>query len=330
MNAAPPVLSVRDLRVEFPTADGTVVAAAGVDFDVHEGECLGIVGESGSGKTVACQSLLGLIRPPGRVIAGSARFGGRNLLALPRAEIRAVRGAEIAMTFQDAQTALNPCLTVGEQIVEVVLAHGDRAAGRNAARARAIEMMELVGIPAAARRFDAFPHQFSGGMRQRIMIATALVCRPRLLIADEPTSALDVTVQAQVLELIMSMRRTLGMSVVLIAHDLGVVAEHCDRVSVMYAGQIVESGPTEEVIERPRHPYTRGLLASAPWLTGLDREIRPLAGFVPNLIDLPPHCHFAPRCPHRAEACLAPVPLIHGADGRALRCVRADALEAVA
>ncbi len=323
----PPLLSVRDLGVEFPTADGTVVAARDVSFDVGPGECLGVVGESGSGKTVTCQSLLGLLRPPGHVVSGTAQFEGRDLLALPAEALRAIRGREIAMTFQDAQTALNPCLTVGEQIVEVIRAHGERGTDGKSMRDRALEMMSLVGIPAAAQRIDSYPHQFSGGMRQRIMIATALVCRPRLLIADEPTSALDVTVQAQVLELIMSMRRTLGMSIVLIAHDLGVVAEYCDRVAVMYAGQIVEAGATEDIIERPRHPYTRGLLASAPWLDSLDREIRPMGGFVPNLIDLPPHCHFAPRCPHRAQECLSPVPLVQGPDGRSVRCARAGAPE---
>jgi oligopeptide/dipeptide ABC transporter ATP-binding protein len=320
MSAAEPVLAIRGLRTEFPTSRGTVVAVAGVDIDVMAGECLGVVGESGSGKSVTFLSALGLVRPPGQV-TGSARFAGRDLLVMPEHERREIRGRDLAITFQDAQTSLNPSLTVGRQITEVLEVHG--GGSRAGHRRAAIDMLAQVGIPDPAGRLDDYPHEFSGGMRQRAMIATALICKPRLLIADEPTSALDVTVQAQVLDLIGRMRRELGMSVVLIAHDLGVVAEHCDRIAVMYAGQVVECGPTERVIEHPRHPYTRGLIASAPWLGELEREIEPMPGSVPNLIGLPPGCHFAPRCPHRIAACDAPVPLVQTDAGRDVRCIRA-------
>jgi len=317
-----PLLSLRGLRTEFPTDDGVVVAVDGVDLDVFPGECLGVVGESGSGKSVTFLSLLGMVRAPGRVVAGSVLFEGRDLRSLPPSELRALRGKAIALTFQDAQTALNPALRVEEQIAEVFRAHPDgEPLGRAALRDRSIEMLRLVGIPAPEKRITDYPHQFSGGMRQRIMIAIALACRPRLLIADEPTSALDVTIQAQILDLIEKIRRDLGTSVVLITHDLGVVAERCDRVAVMYAGQVVEAGATEQVINTPRHPYTAGLIASAPWLDELDREIRTMPGGVPKLIDPPPGCRFAPRCPHRKAACLQPVALATEGDGRAVRCL---------
>jgi peptide/nickel transport system ATP-binding protein len=317
-----PLLALRGLRTEFPTDDGTVTAVDGVDLDVWPGECLGVVGESGSGKSVTFLSVLGLVRPPGRVAAGSAVFEGRDLRSLPPAEMRALRGKAIALTFQDAQTALNPALRVEEQIAEVVSAHADGPPpDRAALRTRALDLLRLVGIPAPEKRITDYPHQFSGGMRQRIMIAIALACRPRLLIADEPTSALDVTIQAQILDLLDEIRRDLGTSVVLITHDLGVVAERCDRVAVMYAGQVVESGPTDEVIAAPRHPYTAGLLASAPWLDALDEPLRPMPGVVPSLIAPPAGCRFAARCPQRIEACAAPVTL--DADGpRAVRCIR--------
>jgi peptide/nickel transport system ATP-binding protein/oligopeptide transport system ATP-binding protein len=322
-----PLLSISGLRTEFPTEDGVVVAVDGVDLDVHEGECLGVVGESGSGKSVTFLSVLGLVRPPGRVVAGRVLFDGGDLRAMGPAGLRALRGGAIALTFQDAQTALNPSMRVGDQIGEMIEAHLDDLprggrARRRAVRERAIEAMRLVDIPAAEKRLDEYPHQFSGGMRQRIMIAIALACRPRLLIADEPTSALDVTVQAQVLELIDGMRRRLGMSVVLITHDLGVVAEHCDRVAVMYAGQIVELGRTEDVIAAPRHPYTAGLLDSAPWLDDGARELKPMPGFVPAMIDPPPGCRFAPRCERRIAACASPIAFETVGGARSLRCLR--------
>ncbi len=322
--AGTPFLSLRNLRTEFPTARGTVVAVAGVDLDVMPGECLGVVGESGSGKSVTFLSALGMVGKPGRV-SGEVLFEGRNLLELSERELRDIRGRALAITFQDAQMALNPSLTIGDQILEMLNAH---KAGRRTHWhrrdpedvSRAIEMLTRVGIPDAAGRFRNYPHQFSGGMRQRAMIATALICNPRLLIADEPTSALDVTVQAQVLELIADMRQQLGMSVVLIAHDLGVVAEHCDRIAVMYAGQIVECGTADQIIEDPRHPYTRGLIASAPSISDLTRELQPMPGSVPNLINLPSGCHFAPRCALRRTVCDSPVPLVSADQGRQVRC----------
>ena len=316
-----PLLAVEGLRVAFETPGGLVRAVDGVSLAVGAGECLGIVGESGSGKSVTFSAVMGLVRPPGRIDGGSIRFAGRELVGLGAAEWRALRGRDVAMTLQDAQTSLNPALTVGTQITEVLRAHGDT---RATARDRAVEMMRLVGIPAAERRLGDYPHQFSGGMRQRMMIAIALSCRPRLLIADEPTTALDVTIQAQVLDLIAEIRTRLGMSVVLITHDLGVVAEHCDRVAVMYAGQVVESGITAEVIAAPRHPYTAGLLRSVPLLSDLDRPIRPIPGQVPDLRALPPGCRFAPRCEWAGPGCDAAVAM-REAGGRQVRCVLAEA-----
>jgi oligopeptide/dipeptide ABC transporter ATP-binding protein len=322
-----PLLSIRDLRTCFRTRHGLVTAVDGVSLDVLPGESLGVVGESGSGKSVTFASVMGLIRRPGWIDGGSILYRGENLVRLSPSALRDLRGKEIAMTMQDALTALNPALTVGEQIVEVLNAHDDTLpkgmSGRAAAKARALEMLQLVGIPSPEQRLREYPHQFSGGMRQRIMIAIALACRPRLLIADEPTTALDVTIQAQVLELIADIRAKLGMSLVLITHDLGVVAEHCDRIVVMYAGQIVEYGPTRAVIDDPRHPYTRGLLRSIPRLDALDGTILPISGQVPELVDLPPACRFHNRCPERREDCLKPVAMRDGAEGRGVRCVRA-------
>ncbi|MDP4033913.1 MAG: ABC transporter ATP-binding protein [Pseudorhodobacter sp.] len=323
------LLEVRGLRTVFHTRAGEVWAVDGVDVEVRRGECLGIVGESGSGKSVTFASVMGLVRSPGRVAEGKIFFGGLDLRALSAQEMRAVRGKEIAMTMQDALTALNPALTVGEQIAEVLEAHDDtlprRGAPRRAAiRAKSVEMLGLVGIPAAGNRLRHYPHEFSGGMRQRIMIAIALACRPKLLIADEPTTALDVTIQAQVLELITEIRGRLGMSVVLITHDLGVVAEHCDRVMVMYAGQVVEQGPTAEVIASPRHPYTHGLLASIPRPALRGQPICPIEGQVPDLIGLPPQCRFYSRCPQRRDACLVPVAMRPAGPERLARCILLD------
>ncbi|MBW6507539.1 MAG: ABC transporter ATP-binding protein [Rhodobacteraceae bacterium] len=327
------LLEVRGLRTVFHTRAGEVWAVDGVDVEVRRGECLGIVGESGSGKSVTFASVMGLVRSPGRVAEGQIVFEGRDLRALSAREMRAVRGKEIAMTMQDALTALNPALTVGEQIREALEAHDEtlpaRGQARRAAiRAKSVEMLGLVGIPSAESRLRQYPHEFSGGMRQRIMIAIALACRPKLLIADEPTTALDVTIQAQVLELITDIRARLGMSVVLITHDLGVVAEHCDRVMVMYAGQVVESGPTEDVIASPRHPYTRGLLASIPRPGLRGQPIKPIEGQVPDLIGMPPQCRFYSRCPLRRDACLAPVAMRPAGEGRSARCVLLDEVPA--
>lgn len=325
MNGTPdrsPLLVVEGLRTTFPTRAGLVEAVDDVSLTVHAGECLGVVGESGSGKSVTFLSVLGLVRPPGRVEARMLRFDGVDLLSLDEGQRRAIRGRDIAITMQDALTALNPGFTVATQITEVMLAHG-RARSTDEARSKAIDMLRLVGIPAAAARLDDYPHQFSGGMRQRIMIATALACRPRLLIADEPTTALDVTIQAQVLDLIRDLRAELGMSVILITHDLGVVAEQADRVMVMYAGQVVEEGRTAAVIDRPMHPYTRGLLRSMPSLDTLDQPIRPIPGQVPAATNLPAHCRFLDRCDMALETCRVPVALGRPSDDRQSRCLRA-------
>jgi len=318
-----PLLAIRDLRTQFDTRQGELRAVDGVDLDVLPGECLGVVGESGSGKSVTFLSVLGLIRPPGRVVAGSILFDGRDLARMTPAELRSVRGRDIAMTMQDALTALNPALRVEEQIVETIQAHDPMP--RAAARGKALEMLRLLGIPDPERRIRSYPHEFSGGMRQRVMIAIALSCRPRLLIADEPTTALDVTIQAQVLDLIAKLRREVGMSVVLISHNLGVVAEQCDRVAMMYAGQVVETGPTRQVIGQPRHPYTQGLLRSMPQLSDLDRPVLPIPGQMPSLIDLKPGCRFLPRCDRAGAECQQPISLLPMGDARTARCVRTAA-----
>jgi oligopeptide/dipeptide ABC transporter ATP-binding protein len=324
-----PLLDIRGLRTAFHTRAGVVRAVDGVDIHVMPGECLGVVGESGSGKSVTFASVMGLIRGPGVIEEGSILFEGRDLVTLERGEMRRLRGREIAMTMQDALTALNPALTVREQLAEALDAHDDALpaspmARRKAIRDRSVEMMSLVGIPSAESRLGDYPHQFSGGMRQRIMIAIALACRPKLLIADEPTTALDVTIQAQVLELIGEIRAKLGMSVVLITHDLGVVAEHCDRVVVMYAGQIVEAGPTPEVIADPRHPYTQGLFNSIPRPELRGHRLQPIEGQMPDLASLPPQCRFYERCPRRQEGCLVPIRQRRMADGRLVRCILAE------
>ena len=326
-SAAPDaILEVRGLKTCFQTRDGLVTAVDGVSLEVAPGECLGVVGESGSGKSVTFASVMGLVKTPGRIDAGSIRFQDRELVGLDAAAYRRLRGKDIAMTMQDALTALNPAYTVADQIIEVLLVHdesltGSRRAKARQARDKALAMMNLVGIPSAEMRLDDYPHQFSGGMRQRIMIAIALACRPKLLIADEPTTALDVTIQAQVLELIADIRGKLGMSVVLITHDLGVVAEYCDRIVVMYAGQVVESGPTRAVIDRPFHPYTQGLLGSIPRLSNLNERIRPIDGTVPELIDLPPQCRFRDRCPQAVAACSAEISMRPLAGARQVRCI---------
>jgi len=323
-----PLLEVRDLRTHFRTEDGVVRAVDGVSFDIHPGETLAVVGESGSGKSVTSLSILRLVPdPPGRIVAGSIRLRGRDLLALSPAEMRAVRGREISMIFQEPMTSLNPVFTCGEQVAEAVQVH-DRVS-RSAARARAIEMLELTGIPLAAQRADEYPHQLSGGMRQRVMIAMALACRPSLLIADEPTTALDVTVQAQILELLERLQGELGMAVLLVTHDLGVVAETADRVAVMYAGQIVESAPVEEIFRATRHPYTAGLLASLPTLGARRETLRVIPGNVPDPRHLPAGCRFHPRCPCVIARCTSEAPeLVAVRPAHGARCLRAAEIEA--
>jgi oligopeptide/dipeptide ABC transporter ATP-binding protein len=299
---AEPLLEVKDLKVSFRTEDGIVRAVDGVSFTVAEGEVVGIVGESGSGKSVTMMSVMRLITDPNVIYSGEILYKGRNLMAVSRDAMREVRGEEIAMIFQDPMTSLNPVYTVGWQIEEQLNEHYDLRKGQ--ARQRAIELLRQVGIPNAEQRVDDYPHQFSGGMRQRVMIALALSCNPDLLIADEPTTALDVTIQAQILELIKNLKRDFGSAVALITHDLGVVADIADRILVMYAGRIVEEGNKEQIFYDPQHPYTWGLLGS---LTRLDQS-RPerlpsIPGQPPSLISPPRGCHFRPRCPHEFSKC---------------------------
>ena len=295
MSAAEPLLRVEELRVEFPGEDGVVHAVDGITYQVHAGRTLGIVGESGSGKTVASLTTLGLTRRQGANISGRISFEGQDLLALPEEQLRAIRGNEIAMIFQDPLSSLHPLYRVGAQLAEAVRAHRDTS--RAQARSRAVELLGLVGIPDPARRAQEYPHEFSGGMRQRAMIAMALANDPKLLIADEPTTALDVTVQAQILALMERLQSELGMAIVIITHDLGVVAEMADEIAVMYAGRIVEMASAEAIFARPQHPYTWGLLRSIPTLTGpRAAELEAIPGSPPSLIRRPSGCHFHPRC----------------------------------
>jgi oligopeptide/dipeptide ABC transporter ATP-binding protein len=293
------LLEVRDLRTSFKTSDGMVRAVTGVDFSVRRGEILGLVGESGCGKSVTSLSIMGLIAPPGRIESGEVVFDGEDLLQLPEAKMRSIRGNRISMIFQQPTSALNPVLDVGFQIGEVLETH--RAMKRKAARGRALELLRMVGIADPERRLNAFPHETSGGMAQRIMIAMALACEPELLIADEPTTALDVTIQAQILDLMRRLQDETGTAIILITHDLGVVAEMCHRVAVMYAGEIVEQSDTRTLFRDPRHPYTRGLIGSIPVVGEIREELAVIPGNVPNLIDLPTGCRFAPRCLVRIE-----------------------------
>ena len=303
--AADRLLSVEHLTTVFDTPRGPMAAVDDVTFEIRSGETLALVGESGCGKSVTALSILRLVQPPGRIASGTVRFKGRNLLSLGEPAIRAVRGAEISLIFQEPMTALNPVFTVGDQIAETLIVHG--RANRRAARARAAELMHAVHIPDAAARVRDYPHQLSGGMRQRVMIAIALACRPALVIADEPTTALDVTIQAQILDLLREMKSAFQLSLLLITHDLGIVAETADRVAVMYAGRIVESGPVRTIFRSPAHPYTRGLLASIPGGASRQhpagRRLSAIDGSVPMLGNLPRGCAFHPRCPDRFDRC---------------------------
>src|SRR5437660_2190982 len=302
MNTNGNLLEVRDLRTHFETEDGVVKAVDGVSFEVRSGETLGIVGESGSGKSVANLSLMRLIaEPPGKIVSGSITFRGRDILKLSPREVRAIRGKQIVMIFQDPITSLNPFMRVSKQLMEVTRLHLGHT--KQQARAHAIKMLEHVGIPDAAERVDSYPHEFSGGMRQRVMIAMALSCQPELLIADEPTTALDVTIQAQILELIRMLKAETGASVILITHDLGVVAGMTDYILVMYAGKVFEQAPTIELFERPGNPYTRGLLRSVPDPLAEQGKLYQIPGQPPDLARLPAGCPFAPRCERAEEIC---------------------------
>ncbi|HVW19773.1 MAG TPA: ABC transporter ATP-binding protein [Opitutaceae bacterium] len=319
-----PLLSVTDLRTYFHTRSGVYRAVDGVSFSLERGETLGIVGESGSGKSVTCYSIMGLVpQPPGRIEGGTALFDGVDLLRCPPAQLRAIRGKRAAMIFQDPMTSLNPYLRVSTQLTEPLRIH-ERTSSREARR-RALAMLEAVGIHDAARRIDQYPHEFSGGMRQRVMIAMALITRPELLIADEPTTALDVTVQAQILELIKAMQREIGMAVIFITHDLAVVSGLCDRVQVMYAGRLVETADTRTLFRDPRHPYTRALQRSIPALQPKGAELFTIPGLPPDLSKPLPGCPFAPRCEFAAEACRREIPpLLECEPGHAHACLRAQ------
>jgi peptide/nickel transport system ATP-binding protein len=302
----PPLLDVEDLSVTFADPAGSIPAVTGVGFALERGQTLCLVGESGCGKSVTALAIMGLLPRRGASRSGRVAFAGADLLALPEARMQELRGAQLAMIFQEPMSSLNPAFTVGDQIVEAIRRHKDVPAA--AARARAIEMLRRVRIPAPERRFSDYPHKLSGGMRQRVMIAMALSCDPQLLIADEPTTALDVTIQAQVLELMRALRRETGSAILLITHDLGVVAEMADEVAVMYAGQIVEQAPVHELFARPQHPYTVGLLASVPRLDRQRPTLPAIEGAVPPPNRMPPGCRFAPRCPFSEALCTAEMP----------------------
>ncbi|MCS6825520.1 MAG: ABC transporter ATP-binding protein [Caldilinea sp.] len=317
----PKLLEVRNLKTQFFTQDGVVHAVNGISYHVDAGETVAIVGESGSGKSVGVMSLIRLIpQPPGKIVDGEVIFDGQDLLKLKEEELRQIRGNRIAMIFQDPMTSLNPVLTIGRQITEAIELHLNM--NKEQARKRAIQLLEMVGIPGAASRLDDYPHQFSGGMRQRVMIAMGLSCDPQLLIADEPTTALDVTIQAQIIDLVQRLQEELGMAIIWITHDLGVVAGMADRVLVMYAGFIVEEAGVNEIYARPRHPYTLGLLRSIPRLDlGRQKRLIPIDGLPPDLLEPPTHCPFAPRCSFVQERCWQEnPPLVEVSPGHKAAC----------
>ncbi|HYE76211.1 MAG TPA: ABC transporter ATP-binding protein [Blastocatellia bacterium] len=321
------LLEVKNLKTYFATSRGEVRSVDDVSFTLERGETLCLVGESGCGKSVTSLSIMRLVSPPGRIVGGEILFEGRDLLKLSEAEMRKLRGNDIAMIFQDPMTSLNPVYTVGEQIAEAIRLH--RGVSKREAWNQAIEGMRDVAIPAPEARAKTYPHEMSGGMRQRVMIAMALACDPKLLIADEPTTALDVTIQAQILELLADLREKRHLGLLLITHDLGVVAETADRVAVMYAGKIVEEAPVRELFKAPRHPYTEGLLRAVPRLheagQGRKTRLETIEGVVPNPLALPPGCRFAPRCPHAQDKCRSgEIPLIEVGSAHASRCIRVD------
>ena len=308
MSGAAPLLSVRDLRVAFHTRRGRLVALDGVSFDIAPGEILGVVGESGAGKSLTGTAVIGLLEPPGRIDGGEIWLEGRRIDTLPPAEMRRVRGREIGAIFQDPLTSLHPLLTVGAQLEETIRTH--LPLNRAEAKARAVALLREVGIPSPETRVSQYPHQFSGGMRQRVVIALALAAEPKLIIADEPTTALDVSIQAQITALLRRLCRTHGTGVMLVTHDMGVIAETADRVAVMYAGRLVELGPVDQVVRAPRHPYTAGLMASIPRMGKREAELAQIEGSMPRLGAIPPGCAFSPRCPSASARCTAEVPTL--------------------
>ena len=315
-----PLLEVIDLRVEFPLRHGTLRAVNGISFAISPGEVLGVVGESGAGKSVTGAAVIGLIDPPGRIAGGAIRLGGRRIDNLPYETMRKIRGREIGAVFQDPLTSLNPLYTIGRQLVETIRTHLPLSATE--ALARAISLLEEVGIQAAAQRIDHYPHQFSGGMRQRVVIALALAAKPRLIIADEPTTALDVSIQAQIIELLKQLCRDHGTAVMLVTHDMGVIAETADRVAVMYAGRIVEVGPVDDVIHRPAHPYTVGLMGSIPSIVAERARLAQIEGTMPRLDAIPGGCAFHPRCPRAIERCRRELPVLDAVRATRAACWR--------
>ena len=323
---AEPLLAVQDLRVEFPTRRGTLVAVDGVSFDLHAGEVLGVVGESGAGKSMTGNAIIGLLEPPGRIASGRILLEGKRIDNLPYEKMRRIRGSKIGAIFQDPLTSLNPLYTVGRQLVETIQTHTDLSAGR--ARERAVQLLQEVGIPAAERRIDSFPHQFSGGMRQRVVIALALCANPSLIVADEPTTALDVSIQAQILALLRRLCREHQTAVMLVTHDMGVIAETANRVAVMYAGRLVEIGAVREVIKRPRHPYTVGLMGAIPSMAEDVDRLSQIEGAMPRLTEIPAGCAFHPRCPHAFDRCRTEQPTVIATSTSQVACWLYDAADA--
>lgn len=313
-----PLLEVQHLRVEFPTRNGVLTALDDVSFTVGTGEVLGVVGESGAGKSLTGASIIGLLEPPGRIAGGKILLDGKRIDNLPEDAMRRIRGKEIGAIFQDPLTSLNPLYTIGRQLAETIVTHLPLTWSQ--ARRRAIELLEATGIPAARERIDHYPHQFSGGMRQRVVIALALAAEPRLIVADEPTTALDVSIQAQIIDLLKKLGREQGTSIILITHDMGVIAETADRVAVMYAGRIAEIGPVKHIIQTPSHPYTQGLMSSIPTLTRSTERLVQIEGNMPRLTAIPAGCAFNPRCPRRMDKCLSQRPELMPAAGSDAAC----------
>ncbi|HEX2885519.1 ABC transporter ATP-binding protein [Vineibacter terrae] len=313
-----PLLEVRNLRVEFPTRRGTLVAVDDVSFDIAPGEVLGVVGESGAGKSLTGAAIIGLLEPPGRIASGEIRLGGERIDNLPYEKMRRIRGAKVGAIFQDPLTSLNPLYTVGRQIVETIQTHLPMSGA--AARARAIELLKEVGIPGAELRIDHYPHQFSGGMRQRVVIALALCANPRLIVADEPTTALDVSIQAQIIALLKKLCREHRTAVMLVTHDMGVIAETADRVAVMYAGRLAEIGPVRDVVKNAAHPYTSGLMGSIPAIGERGHRLTQIEGAMPRLTEIPPGCAFNPRCPRVGQRCLRERPELMAARATRAAC----------